>query len=474
MVDGELLNRCRRVAELAALLVMGLSIMALVGWTLDNDWMRSIVPGMVPMNPLVAFCLMAAGAVMWRRRRASGSKNFSRLGLACGLLLVLVGTSRLIGYVTPWDLGADRWLFASRLAVDVMAPNTAGNLLLLGIALSLIVAGRAALLAQLLVTLSSAISFMALLGYVYQVPLFGLPGYMPMAFHTSLCFLLIELGLLAGSADAGFVAMLISTRSGGRAARRMLPSALLLPTLLGALGIYGMRHDWFVPEYALALMATFCSVGLVATLLLAARWLNDGDAEVERLLTVDTLTGVLNRRTVLNFLDTETAACLRYRMPLCAAMVDIDHFKRINDQHGHAAGDAVLGQLGAQIRSSLRETDAAGRYGGEEFVIVLPHTSVQGAAFYAERLRRSIADAQFRLATGERIFVTVSIGLAEVTAGESPQPEQALGRADAALYKAKRDGRNRVQLAADVSGGRMEPVSETRLAQVAGAATPPI
>ena len=203
-------------------------------------------------------------------------------------------------------------------------------------------------------------------------------------------------------------------------------------------------------------------------LLLAARWLNEGDAEVERLLTLDTLTGVLNRRTVLGLLSTETAACLRYRMPLCTAMVDIDLFKHINDLHGHAAGDAVLSQVGGLIRSTLRETDAAGRYGGEEFIVVLPHTEAAGAGLYAERLRACIANAQFRVPSGEWISVTVSVGLAEIMPDEMPQPEQALSRADKALYKAKRDGRNRVQLA-EPPAGRLRGAPATVLVEVAAA-----
>ena len=465
MVDRELLNQCRRVAELAALLVAAMASTALVGWALEIEALRSVVPGMVPMNPMTAVYFGLAALVLWRHRLAPDKNGVSRTGLVAGGTLVLIGGVRLLGYLTPWDLGLDRMLFAGTLDGNVMAPNTAGNMLLLGISLSLIARGRAIMLAQMLVTLSSTISYMALLGYLYQVPLFGLPGYLPMAFHVSLCFLLVEVGLLASSANGGFVAMLVNTRSGGRAARRLLPTALVLPTLLGTLCIYGMRHGWFAPEYALALMATFCGVGLAATLLLAARWLNAGDAEVERLLTLDTLTGVLNRRTVLNFLATETSACLRYRMPLSVAMVDIDHFKNINDLHGHAAGDAVLSQVGGLIRSTLRGTDAAGRYGGEEFIAVLPHTEIGGAALYAERLRHCIAEAQLRLPSGEWTSVTVSVGVAEVTGGEMPQPEQALNRSDAALYQAKRAGRNRVQLA-DPPADKSKPLPSIVLIEV--------
>ena len=468
MVDAVLLNRCRRVAELAAMVVMGAAVTALSGWALDIESLRSIVPGMVQMNPLTAVCFLLASLVLWRHRMAKNDGGASRPAMIAGALLIFIGATRVLGYLTPWDLGLDRMLFSATLRGNVMAPNTASNFLLLGIALTLIASARAVLFAQSLVVTSSIVSYMALLGYLYQVPLFGLPGYVPMAFHVALCFLLVELGLLASSADGGFIAMLMSTRSGGRAARRLLPTALLLPTVLGSLCIYGMRQVWFAPEFALALMATFCGIGLAATLMLAARWLNEGDAEVERLLTLDTLTGVLNRRTVLTCLATETAACLRYRMPLSTAMVDIDLFKHINDHHGHAAGDAVLSQVGSLIRSTLRETDAAGRYGGEEFIVVLPHTEAAGAALYAERLRRCIAEAQFRVPSGEWISVTVSVGLAEITPGEMPQPEQALSRADTALYKAKREGRNRVQLAEPPLGRpRLPPASV--LVEVAGA-----
>jgi len=472
MVDAVLLSRCRRVAEFAALLVMGASLAALTGWALDVESLRSIVPGMVPMNPLTAVCFILASLVLWRHRLAPDQNGASRPAVAAGALLIFIGATRMLGYLTPWDLGLDRLLFSETLRGNVMAPNTASNFLLLGIALTLIASARAVLFAQVLVILSSTVSYMALLGYLYQVPVFGLPGYVPMAFHVAVSFLLVEMGLLASSADGGFIAMLMNTRSGGRAARRLLPTALLLPTVLGSLCIYGMRQAWFAPEFALAFMATFCGAGLAATLVLAARWLNAGDAEVERLLTLDTLTGVLNRRTVLTFLSTETAACLRYRMPLCAAMVDIDLFKHINDAHGHAAGDAVLSQVGSLIRSTLRETDAAGRYGGEEFIVVMPHTEAAGAALYAERLRRCIADAQFRLPNGEWVSVTVSVGLAEITPGEMPQPEQALSRADMALYKAKRDGRNRVQLA-EPPPSRPRPLAATLLAEVVGAGTRP-
>ncbi|WP_077034543.1 diguanylate cyclase [Pelomonas sp. KK5] len=447
MVDLALLNRCRRMAEAAASVVMAASLAALSGWALDIELLRALVPGMTPMNPMTAVLFLLACLALWRHRLLGRPGAAARLVLGCGAVLVFVSTTRLLGYLTPLDLGIDRLLFAARLDGNQMAPNTATNFLLLGLSLALVARGRSVLAGQVLVTVSSTISFMALLGYVYQVPLFGLPGYVPMAFHVSLCFLLVETGLLASSADGGFVAMLMSQRSGGKAARRLLPAVLVLPAVLGGLGILGMRHAMFAPEFAVALMATFCSVGLAGLMLGTAGRLNDGDAEVERLLSTDMLTGVMNRRTILEVLGGETASCLRYRVPLCTAMVDIDHFKHINDNHGHAAGDEVLRRVGSLIQASLRATDSAGRYGGEEFVVVLPHTGSEGAFTYAERLRSSIAAAEFALSSGEVLRVTCSIGIAQMAVAESPQPDQALAHADEALYLAKRSGRNRVQLA---------------------------
>jgi diguanylate cyclase (GGDEF)-like protein len=475
MVDGALLNRCRHMAEIAAAAVMLAALAALAGWALDIEPLRALIPGMTPMNPVAAVCFVLACLALWRHRLTSSAAAAARLALACGAVLIFVGTTRVLGDFTPIDLGVDRMLFPGTLRGNQMAPNTASNFVLLGLCLVLLSRGRSLFLGQVLVTVSSTVSYMALLGYVYQVPLFGLPGYVPMAFHVSLCFLVIEMGLLASSADGGFIALLMSKRTGGKAARKLLPAALLLPSVLGGLGILGMRHALFAPEFSVALMATFCGVGLAGLMLATARWINEGEAEVERLLTVDVLTGVMNRRTILEILGSETAACLRYRVPLSTCMVDLDHFKQINDDHGHACGDEVLRVVGRLIQASLRETDAAGRYGGEEFVIVLPHTGADGAMAFAERLRLAIAQAEVRAASGHMLRVTCSIGIAQMATTETPQPEQALAHADEALYAAKRGGRNRVEMAPyplPAKTTKPRPIDPALRAAVAGAGRP--
>ncbi|MFP4207932.1 MAG: bacteriohemerythrin [Wenzhouxiangella sp.] len=164
--------------------------------------------------------------------------------------------------------------------------------------------------------------------------------------------------------------------------------------------------------------------------------------EVRQRSITDPLTGAWNRNQFNEFIRMEVPRAQRYGQPACLLVLDIDHFKSVNDQHGHAAGDQVLEQLSHLIRQQIRLVDSLFRWGGEEFVILLPNTSLSAARFIAERLRQAISQANFSPVTG----VTVSIGAAELERNETV--ESWFERADQALYAAKRQGRNRVLCAA--------------------------
>ena len=165
-------------------------------------------------------------------------------------------------------------------------------------------------------------------------------------------------------------------------------------------------------------------------------------AELERLATTDALTGALNRHRVFEVAEAELARAARYEHPICLAMLDLDHFKAINDRFGHAVGDEALATVTTVVRAQLRTVDVLGRYGGEELVIVLPETTRDAAAIALERVRTAVAEIQ--LSETEAV-VRASVGLVEVQRGESL--DAALRRADAALYDAKRTGRNRLVVA---------------------------
>nr|WP_315399368.1 GGDEF domain-containing protein [uncultured Duganella sp.] len=176
----------------------------------------------------------------------------------------------------------------------------------------------------------------------------------------------------------------------------------------------------------------------------SSRTLADTVRELELLATTDELTGLHNRRSLLQRLRFEAARAKRFRAPLSAVMIDLDHFKRVNDEHGHAVGDQVLAHVGRLLRESVRVIDVAGRYGGEELCVILPNTPLDGALKFAEALRVKIAAQPHAVESGV-LRVTASLGVGAVDHLDIADAESLLRQADAALYRAKHAGRNRVE-----------------------------
>ena len=171
-------------------------------------------------------------------------------------------------------------------------------------------------------------------------------------------------------------------------------------------------------------------------------------ASAKEAATTDRLTHVANRPTLLAFLFAEVERAARYGRPLSIAFVDIDHFKAVNDTHGHEAGDVVLRGVAEVFRSNTRKQDFVARYGGEEFVLVFPETSVDEATAVAEKLRLAVMKQRFTVA-GEELAVSVSIGIAGGQ-GQHLRVDQLLRDADAAMYSAKSLGRNQTFVFAEV------------------------
>jgi diguanylate cyclase (GGDEF)-like protein len=165
--------------------------------------------------------------------------------------------------------------------------------------------------------------------------------------------------------------------------------------------------------------------------------------EIYRLATIDGLTDVPNKRYLLEFLTRELSRSQRHHRPLSVVLFDIDHFKAINDQHGHLCGDHVLRELAGRARGVVRAEELLARYGGEEFVVVLPECSQENALGVGERLRQLIAEVPFSF-DGVSVPVTVSVGVASIQGGEALDATELLDRADEKMYQAKHTGRNRV------------------------------
>lgn len=189
--------------------------------------------------------------------------------------------------------------------------------------------------------------------------------------------------------------------------------------------------------------------------------------EMEQLANTDELTTLFNRRAIMKLLEEEFWKARRFGFPLSLAMVDLDHFKDVNDHWGHLAGDVVLREVALTIKQRLRKIDVVGRYGGEEFLCVLPSTPLDGALITGERLRGFVRELRFRpggpnglepVGKGgsiseqdETVRVTVSVGVATVN-GDLSRPEELIAAADTALYTAKQKGRDRTVLAEPSSG----------------------
>lgn len=162
--------------------------------------------------------------------------------------------------------------------------------------------------------------------------------------------------------------------------------------------------------------------------------------------TTDSLTGLPRREAILELLERERRRAIRYERPLAVGMADLDHFKEINDRHGHLAGDAILNRVAQVMASNLRTADAVGRYGGEEFLLVLPETDMAGAAAVADKVVRAVAQIPFRLDDGQTVQTTVSIGLAQLGPGVGTvNSTELLAAADRNLLTAKGKGRNRIE-----------------------------
>lgn len=182
--------------------------------------------------------------------------------------------------------------------------------------------------------------------------------------------------------------------------------------------------------------------GIVATLVNDITDRKQMETELQRLAATDALTGVNSRRQFLDLAERERVRAARYGRDMAFLMIDIDHFKAVNDTYGHAAGDAVLAAMADASRAELRETDVFGRLGGEEFAVVLIENDVLSAAVVAERLRARIMLTPI-LVDNTEIQITVSVGISTLL-GEADTLESLIKRADQALYRAKHDGRNRI------------------------------
>jgi diguanylate cyclase len=259
---------------------------------------------------------------------------------------------------------------------------------------------------------------------------------------------------LAASAFCGFVLWLDVRTNGDTVEAFLVPLALI--------AVYPLKRDWVTLLVATAAVTTvilgatledegestqamIMNRGMAIAVVLAIAFLlnrvTHSEQRLVRISTTDPLTGIFNRRHFMAMLAREQHRAERYRTGFSLLMLDIDHFKKINDTYGHPIGDEAIKAMAAAASKYLRPTDMIGRFGGEEFVVMLPHTDEAGAVVAAERIRESVANVVVP-AGDQDVRFTVSIGAA--TYARKANAEQMLECADKALYAAKTGGRNQV------------------------------
>lgn len=177
---------------------------------------------------------------------------------------------------------------------------------------------------------------------------------------------------------------------------------------------------------------------------LTLSWWRQREDVIRQMSRTDALTGIHNRRSIIELLEKETARTHRHGPPLCVVLLDLDHFKKINDTWGHPMGDRVLKDTADVLRTTIRQCDAVGRYGGEEFMLLLPDTDLKGAATVVERCRAALAAMDVSSGAGERVPVSGSFGLVCNEHHLAASAERFIKEADDALYRAKEAGRNRI------------------------------
>jgi len=204
----------------------------------------------------------------------------------------------------------------------------------------------------------------------------------------------------------------------------------------------GHVSPWWIA--VMSVVTTAAGLALITLFAYLTARLRDRERRLHDVARTDPLTGVSNRRRFLEVFAVEFDRAKRYGDELSCVMLDLDHFKGINDRYGHVVGDRVLVAAAEAFRTSLRTPDVIARWGGEEFALLLPHTSLAGAHAVAERCRRALEEAVVA-ADGDRVVVTVSVGVAAFPSAGLDTPDSLMRSADEALYEAKSRGRNRVE-----------------------------
>jgi len=426
-------------------------VVFVVGWAGDVAVVRTLVAGPISMKASTAGMFVLAGTSVVLLAGGQKQRQLGRLYAAACLLIAMAFLSE---YIVGWNLGIDEFPFRDVLAraAHVVHPGRPGPSSVLGfllISVSLMgMNGRrrweGALMAPVV-----GVAALCAVGWAYSIPgFYAQASFAKMAVNTGIVFVILAAGVVFVRPGGSLQRMLTTTDPGGVMARRLLPLAVVVPLVLGWLQLIGQRRGVYGTPVGAWLLTTATIVCLLAVIALGARSLSRADrlrlrleAELHRLAGEDELTGLPNRRRFTEYLRRDLALASHHQIPGALLMIDLDRFKAVNDEHGHAAGDALLRAMSDALRQGLRETDLRGRLGGDEFVAYLAHTDPLAARRVAEGVLARVRTVSVALGPGMQ--TTASIGIATDYNAASDAGAM-LDAADSAMYRAKREGGNRL------------------------------
>lgn len=442
--------------------------LGLAGWAFDLPALRTVFSGFASMKANAAAGLVLAGLALGLAGLWPTQGWAAALRCSLAALLAILGTATMIEHFGHLDLGIDQILAPDPYTPVELAPGRMSR----ATATGFVVFGFAFLFSfrpprwsfWIGFALTAAGFWTALvvcIGYIFDAQaIYGASWFSSVALHTALGFLALFTGTMLAVPDRGWARIVLTNKLGGKVARRLLPIMAVLPILVIWLAQEGAAAGFYSSQMAQYIGAVALLVILTTVLLVTCGRLNVLDAHrrlmlegrqraqaaavrLRQIADKDGLTDLWNRRHFMAEAEEAIAAAQAQRRPLALLMVDADHFKRINDTHGHASGDQALRLIAATLKDVTRRDDCVARLGGEEFGVLLPGATRDVAEGIAERICAQVARLVLLDGLGRRFGVTASIGLAALLP-EDTRPEDILARADAALYEAKREGRNRV------------------------------
>jgi len=447
------LRRLSGVAGIAAALI---GAMAMTGWVLGVDLLKSVVPGLITMKANTALVLMLLGASLYAM--AVGAERYKAGVRAATLIAFALAATVFSQYVHGHDLGVDLLLFyeppgtAGTVHPGRMALNTSLCFVLVGVGLLVADTRYGAAVTPAVGLVAGLAALLALVGYFTGLTnLYGFAKQTQMAVPTAVGIFLLGFGLLASRPDRGPMRLLASDGAGGTLVRRIVPAIVLGILLLTILRLGGQAAGLYGTTTGAWLLAS-AVIALLVPIVWRVGWsIERADAEkrvlakeLKRLSEKDPLTGLYNRRRMHEEIVRQLATLHRHARPFGLLMVDLDRFKQVNDTAGHAAGDALLVEVAHTLKRQLRTGDYVARVGGDEFVILLPEVGAGAIEDVTDKLLRSLH--KIRVPSGDTTL-TPGASIGGVTClppgDETWTPDSVLHAADLELYTAKAEGRDR-------------------------------